>query len=303
MSTIATDGLGREHQDHEHERRADGDEGLEQRLALGALALQVLRRELQLQACGSGRRPIDTRGGLRPDLVAGGLDGLHQLVAAGDARINADRGLLGGEVDRRLLDARRLLEEALDAVHARGAGHALDGQDDLDGLRGLREGRHTRGEYSAPSRPGLPHEPQDSVNGAWRTGVVPSHAGPPMALEFGRPARRVADMAGLATLGVSDARCTSPARHRLAGLAVRLPRPRRRDRDIPGGRRPGRRRSRGGSRDRGGDARGRDVRRRHRPPGPGPRLPVGRARPHRLPGPRASRRGGACGRAGQPSSG
>ena len=105
------DGLRREHQDHEHERRADRDQRLEQRLALGALALQVLRRELQLQARSPGRS-VGAGGGLRPDLVAGGLDGLDQLVAAGDGRVDADGRLLGREVDRGFLDARRLLRES-----------------------------------------------------------------------------------------------------------------------------------------------------------------------------------------------
>ena len=97
------------------------------------LALEVVRGHLQLEAAVAGARRSRRRRGLGPDLVAGGLDGPHQLVAAGDAGVDADRRPLGGEVDGGPLHARRLLQEPLDAVDARGAGHALDGQDDLDG--------------------------------------------------------------------------------------------------------------------------------------------------------------------------
>jgi hypothetical protein len=65
-------------------------------------------------------------------LVAGGLDGRDELLGGHRARVELDPGLLGGVVDRRA-DAVELVELALDAVGARGAGHAADGQLDVLG--------------------------------------------------------------------------------------------------------------------------------------------------------------------------
>ncbi len=78
-------------------------------------------------------------------------------------------------------DAGRPVEEALDPVDARRAGHALDGQDDLDGLRGVR----AVAVILPGSIPGLRHRPPGPV--------VTNRAGP-----------RVGQ--------VSASRATSPAR-------------------------------------------------------------------------------------------
>src|SRR5262249_10388002 len=105
------------------------------------------------------------------DVVPGRLDRADELLTAGDRRVDVDGGTLRGEVDRRVGHARGPREEALDAVHARGAGHALDGQDDLDGLDGLGCRRHTPGEYI--KRPGRPRRSRsarvvaDSVPSPW----------------------------------------------------------------------------------------------------------------------------------------
>ena len=84
-----------------------------------------------------GRRP-------RADVVAGRLDGADERRPIRDVGPVADRRRLGRQVDGRLLDARRLAEEALDPVDARRAGHALDRQGQLAG----RWRVHTPWEYS-----------------------------------------------------------------------------------------------------------------------------------------------------------
>ena len=89
---------------------------------------------------GHGRRGgAPPRGQIGPDVVAGRLDRRHDpgLVDAG--RVIPDRRLLGREVDGGPLDAIGTCQEALDAVDTAGAGHALDGQDDLH-----RRGRRAR---------------------------------------------------------------------------------------------------------------------------------------------------------------
>ena len=78
-----------------------------------------------------GRVGAGRRGGGQRGLVAGGLDGRHELLGGDGARVELDPGLLGGVVDRGG-DAVELVELALDAVGARGAGHAGDRQ--LDAL-------------------------------------------------------------------------------------------------------------------------------------------------------------------------
>ena len=96
--------LGHEHHEHDPDGGGDRRDGLDQRRPLRPLALDVVGRELG----GDGHRR--GAGGLvtvRPDLVAGGLDGPHELVAPGDARVDADGRALGGEVDGGVLDARR----------------------------------------------------------------------------------------------------------------------------------------------------------------------------------------------------
>ena len=75
------------------------------------------------------------RGRLRAHVVAGRLDGGLHLGSPGDGRVERDGGALGGEVDVGLGHAVGLAQEALDAVDARGAGHALDADGDDDGLR------------------------------------------------------------------------------------------------------------------------------------------------------------------------
>ena len=101
------------------------------------------------------------RRGLGGDVVAGGLDGLHDPAAIDQRRVEAHGGTLGSEIDRRFGDAVGAVEEPLDAVHAAGAGHAQDGQRELIGRgRSARRGsRHrcfkdTTGEYRpAPCSP------------------------------------------------------------------------------------------------------------------------------------------------------
>src|SRR5918997_801699 len=67
-----------------------------------------------------------------------GIDGADELLGGDRARIELDAGLLGGVVDRRG-HAVELVELALDAVRARGAGHARDRQLDLFARRAHRE--------------------------------------------------------------------------------------------------------------------------------------------------------------------
>ena len=146
-------GLGHEHHRHDPERRDDGGDGLDQRRALGPIALEVVGRQLGGQGGGGG---VGRRRGLRADLVAGGLDGPDERVPARDGRVERDGGPLGGEVDGRVTDPGGLREEALDAVDARGAGHPLDGQDDLDRLAG-----HTPREYTSADQAGaIPTDPE-----------------------------------------------------------------------------------------------------------------------------------------------
>ena len=64
-----------------------------------------------------------------------------------------NRRALGGEVDAHLTDAIRLAQEAIDAIHARGAGHPDDREGDLRRLarchaRWFSQGLHTPGEYT-----------------------------------------------------------------------------------------------------------------------------------------------------------
>ena len=73
MSSIATAVCGVNIRTMNTSGGADRDDGLEQRLALRALALEVVGGDLVGEA-GSGGAPGDGDG-LRLDLVAGGLDG------------------------------------------------------------------------------------------------------------------------------------------------------------------------------------------------------------------------------------
>ena len=71
--------------------------------------------------------------------VAGRLDRAHQVLERGAGRVEADRGLLGREVDRGF-DAFELVELPLDARSARSAGHSL--QLEPHTLGRLDDGRH-----------------------------------------------------------------------------------------------------------------------------------------------------------------
>ena len=100
---------------------------------------------------GRGRaRPA--RRGAAPDVVAGRLDRADELRPPDLVGQVPDRRHLGGEIHHGLLDARRALQEALDPVDARGAGHALDRAGRAARSAVLRSGRlHTPREYT-PSR-------------------------------------------------------------------------------------------------------------------------------------------------------
>ena len=118
---------GRHHRhrdDRDAERGAD-QQPLEQRVALGLVG----------GGLGVGRRR--QRGG-----VARGLDGAEQVVG-GDGAGVGDLGLLGGVVDRRG-HAVELVELALDAVGARRAGHAGDGELDVVRVPGVVVSGHGR---------------------------------------------------------------------------------------------------------------------------------------------------------------
>ena len=94
-------------------------------------------------ACGARRcdRPARPPRPRALALVAGRLDRADEVGDGRRGRVEADRRLLGRVVDRRL-DAVELVELALDAVRARGAGHALEGEVDRGRARALRDGAH-----------------------------------------------------------------------------------------------------------------------------------------------------------------
>ena len=131
------------HHDHDAQRHGDRHAGLDEQLALLQPARGVLRLQLRGHAqLGCGRRRLGA------DVVAGGLDGGHQLLAPDQRRVGVNGRPLGGQVDVGVDDAVGLAQESLDAVDAGGAGHALDGQHHLDGRGWLGgAGLHTPLEY------------------------------------------------------------------------------------------------------------------------------------------------------------
>jgi hypothetical protein len=104
------------------------------------------QRQRQQQAdthggeAGPGRGAVRRVGlGLGAGLVAGvahgaAQPGLHRAIERRGGRVIADMRGLGGQVDRGVPHARHLPERALDAAHARGAGHAADRQ--VEGVDG-----------------------------------------------------------------------------------------------------------------------------------------------------------------------
>ncbi len=136
--------LGREHRDHDQDGRPDGHGGLQERLALVSLALHVVGGDLVGEG-GRGARRAGGRGDLGPYFVPRRQHRCHGLIPPGDRRVEADGGSLRGEVDGCVLDARCLLQESLDPVDTRGAGHPLDREDDLDRQEARICGRRRRG--------------------------------------------------------------------------------------------------------------------------------------------------------------
>jgi O6-methylguanine-DNA--protein-cysteine methyltransferase len=134
--------LWREHHRHDHEGGGDRRDGPDQQASRFAGAGPVQQGELVGHARPGGRALVV----VVAHVVAGRLDGIDEDVAIGEVRLEIDRCGLGREVDAGSFDARGLREEALDAVHARRARHALDRQVDMHGLG--RHG-HTPWEYTS----------------------------------------------------------------------------------------------------------------------------------------------------------
>ena len=111
--------------DHRHQQRRDRQQSGEDQAVAQRHGLVLLGGRVGAGRLGGGQR----------GLVAGGLDGGHELLGGDGARVELDPGLLGGVVDRGG-DAVELVELALDAVGARGAGHAGDRQLDALGRGG-----------------------------------------------------------------------------------------------------------------------------------------------------------------------
>ena len=92
---------------------------------------QELRARAPLLPCPRDPRLIIAAGGGAPrrqQLVAGRTHGRPETIDVRPGRVESHRGLLGGEVDGRLLHARHRAEGTLDLAHTGGAVHALHGQ-------------------------------------------------------------------------------------------------------------------------------------------------------------------------------
>ena len=134
------DRLRPEHREHQDGRDRDRDQRLDQQ-----------RRDAsRIRAGSSGPAPSIARLLARSGRTSYPAPSTAATSSARPAprRIDAHGRPLGGEVHVRLDDAVGLAEEALDPVDARGAGHPVDGQDDLDRLRAIQDRRgrsHTPG--------------------------------------------------------------------------------------------------------------------------------------------------------------
>ena len=126
------------------------------------------------------RRPAPpTIGRLGPDVVAGRLDAPRPAPPDRRRRVDADGRPFGGQVDAGVDHTVGLAQEALDAVDARGARHALDGQDHLDASARRSVGRRwARWSYS----PGVYQPPYSaacsrrSTQGPWSPSWPPKRA-------------------------------------------------------------------------------------------------------------------------------
>jgi hypothetical protein len=155
-----------------------------------------------------------------PDVVAGRLDGRDQLQRPGDGRVDGHRGPLRGQVDVGLEDAVGLVQEALDAVDARGAGHPLDRQDDLDRGAGI----HTPRQYATPILPGGIGRAVQRWYVGWIEGrnriarcarrgslCTPRHGTPDQHRRLGDPSSRVAGRTNVRPVArFSAGSCASP---------------------------------------------------------------------------------------------
>ena len=122
-----------QHQGHDRKRHRDRDQRAHAQVAhLAGTQIRIRVGVVERQGPGGVRA-------LRPHIVAGRLDGGLHLGPAGHGRINEDGRTFGGEVDVGPGHAVGVAQEALDAVDAGGAGHALDADRELDGL-GCRRG-------------------------------------------------------------------------------------------------------------------------------------------------------------------
>ncbi len=133
--------LRREHHDHDQGGDRDRRDRPDEERARFAIAFEVVRR----QRLGERRRRVRRGGRAGTHVVAGRFDGADQSGSIGEARVVVDRGGLGGEVDRGLVDAGRLAQESLDPIDARRAGHPLDGEGHLGGGHRVT---HTPWEYT-----------------------------------------------------------------------------------------------------------------------------------------------------------
>ena len=118
-----------EHEGHDPRGDGDGDQGAEAEVAL------ILEPRDGVLVDGRSEGLDARRGDLGADVVPRGLHGGHELVTSRDAGVDEHGRALRGQVHARLEHAVRLAQEALDAIDAGGAGHALDGEHDADRSR------------------------------------------------------------------------------------------------------------------------------------------------------------------------
>ena len=154
---------GLKHDDHRNEAKDRRSNAVAQQRALLALACGKARR-LHRLACRFALPFVGTPRKVECSsrhFIARVRNHARKISSTCQLWEITNRCALGGEVDAHLTDAIRLAQEAIDAIHARGAGHPHDRKGDLrrlDRQFTRRCGRvlHTPGEYTATRRVRLP---------------------------------------------------------------------------------------------------------------------------------------------------